>query len=181
MLDAVSAFAERVRSGEWRGVTGKKVTHVVNIGIGGSDLGPVMIYEALKPYADAGIEALFVSNIDPTDIAQMTADLDPETTLFIVASKTFTTLETLTNARLARDWLWTELEAIEAIDGTDVIADRRRRAPLRRGLDRARQGRGVRHRSRERVRVLGLGRRALLRRLGDRTVAGDRARPRRLP
>jgi len=118
VLDEVSAFAERVRSGEWRGVTGKKVTHVVNIGIGGSDLGPVMIYEALKPYADAGIEALFVSNIDPTDIAQTTSDLDPETTLFIVASKTFTTLETLTNARLARDWLWTELEAIEAIDGT---------------------------------------------------------------
>ena len=118
VLDAISAFAERVRSGEWRGVTGKKVTHVVNIGIGGSDLGPVMIYEALKPYADAGIEALFVSNIDPTDIAQTTADLDPETTLFIVASKTFTTLETLTNARLARDWLWAELEASEAIDGT---------------------------------------------------------------
>jgi len=118
VLDAISAFAERVRSGEWRGVTGKKVTHVVNIGIGGSDLGPVMIYEALKPYADAGIEALFVSNIDPTDIAQTTADLDPETTLFIVASKTFTTLETLTNARLARDWLWAELEASDAIDGT---------------------------------------------------------------
>ncbi len=119
VLAAMSAFAERVRSGEWRGVTGKKVTHVVNIGIGGSDLGPVMIYEALKPYADAGIEALFVSNIDPTDIAQTTVDLDPETTLFIVASKTFTTLETLTNARLARDWLWAELEAIDAIDGTE--------------------------------------------------------------
>ncbi len=119
VLDAVSAFADRVRSGEWRGVTGKKVTHVVNIGIGGSDLGPVMIYEGLKPYADAGIRALFVSNIDPTDLAQKTADLDPETTLFIVASKTFTTLETLTNARLARDWLWAGLEASGAIDGSD--------------------------------------------------------------
>src|SRR6187402_803652 len=119
VLDAVSAFADRVRSGEWRGVTGKKVTYVVNIGIGGSDLGPVMIYEALKPYADAGIRALFVSNIDPTDLAQKTADLDPETTLFIVASKTFTTLETLTNARLARDWLWAGLEASGAIDGSD--------------------------------------------------------------
>ncbi|MBS1674772.1 MAG: glucose-6-phosphate isomerase, partial [Actinobacteria bacterium] len=96
VLDALSAFATRVRSGEWLGITGKKVTHVVNIGIGGSDLGPVMVYEALKPYADAGIRARFVSNIDPTDIAQKTADLDPETTLFIVASKTFTTLETLT-------------------------------------------------------------------------------------
>ena len=127
VLDAVSAFAERVRSGRWRGVTGKEVTHVVNIGIGGSDLGPVMIYEALKPYADAGIHAVFVSNIDPTDLAQTTEGLDPETTLFIVASKTFTTLETLTNARLARDWLWSGLSASGAIDGseeskTDAVA-----------------------------------------------------------
>ncbi|WP_091226065.1 glucose-6-phosphate isomerase [Microbacterium sp. 3J1] len=127
VLAALSAFAERVRGGDWLGVTGKKVTHVVNIGIGGSDLGPVMVYEALKPYADAGIEARFVSNIDPTDIAQKTADLDPETTLFIVASKTFTTLETLTNARLARDWLWEGLTASDAISGdedsrTDAVA-----------------------------------------------------------
>ncbi|KAA9111172.1 glucose-6-phosphate isomerase [Microbacterium rhizomatis] len=120
VLDALSAFADRVRSGDWLGVTGKKVTHVVNIGIGGSDLGPVMVYEALKPYADAGIQARFVSNIDPTDIAEKTADLDPETTLFIVASKTFTTLETLTNARLARDWLWAGLASAGAIDGTDA-------------------------------------------------------------
>ncbi len=77
VLDALSAFAERVRSGEWRGVTGKTVTHVVNIGIGGSDLGPVMVYEALRPFADAGIQARFISNIDPTDAAQKTADLDP--------------------------------------------------------------------------------------------------------
>ncbi|ALX67378.1 glucose-6-phosphate isomerase [Microbacterium sp. XT11] len=127
VLDRLSAFADRVRSGDWLGVTGKKVTHVVNIGIGGSDLGPVMVYEALKPYADAGIHARFVSNIDPTDLAQKTADLDPETTLFIVASKTFTTLETLTNARLARDWLWAGLEAAGAISGdeasrTDAVA-----------------------------------------------------------
>ncbi|QKJ21029.1 glucose-6-phosphate isomerase [Microbacterium hominis] len=127
VLAKVGAFAERVRSGAWKGVTGKKVTHVVNIGIGGSDLGPVMIYEALKPYADAGIEARFVSNIDPTDLAQKTADLDPETTLFIVASKTFTTLETLTNARLARDWLWAGLVEADIIDGgeasrTDAVA-----------------------------------------------------------
>ncbi len=120
VLEAMSAFAERVRSGEWRGVTGKKVTHVVNIGIGGSDLGPVMIYEALQPYADAGIEARFVSNIDPFDLAHKTRDLDPETTLFIVASKTFTTLETLTNARLARDWLWAGLERAGAIDGSEA-------------------------------------------------------------
>ncbi|MEN2741151.1 glucose-6-phosphate isomerase [Microbacterium sp. X-17] len=120
VLDRMSAFADRVRSGEWRGVTGKRVTHVVNIGIGGSDLGPVMVYEALKPYADAGIEARFVSNIDPTDVAQKTADLDPETTLFIVASKTFTTLETLTNARLGREWLWARLTDAGAIDGSDA-------------------------------------------------------------
>ncbi|MEJ1154414.1 glucose-6-phosphate isomerase [Microbacterium marmarense] len=127
VLARIDAFAARVRSGEWKGVTGKKVTHVVNIGIGGSDLGPVMIYEALKPYADAGIEARFVSNIDPTDIAQATADLDPETTLFIVASKTFTTLETLTNARLARQWLWTKLAEAGVIGDdeasrTDAVA-----------------------------------------------------------
>jgi glucose-6-phosphate isomerase len=126
VLDKVSAFAERVRGGDWLGVTGKRVTHVVNIGIGGSDLGPVMVYEALKPYADA-IEARFVSNIDPTDLAQKTADLDPETTLFIVASKTFTTLETLTNARLARDWLWAKLAEAGAIGDdeasrTDAVA-----------------------------------------------------------
>jgi len=127
VLTAMSAFAERVRSGEWTGITGKTVTHVVNIGIGGSDLGPVMISEALEPYADAGIQARFVSNIDPFDLAHKTADLDPETTLFIVASKTFTTLETLTNARLARDWLWAGLEAAGAIDDseeqrTDAVA-----------------------------------------------------------
>jgi len=124
VLDALSTFATRVRSGEWLGITGKRVTHVVNIGIGGSDLGPVMVYEALKPYADAGIEARFVSNIDPTDLAQKTADLDPETTLFIVASKTFTTLETLTNARLARDWLWAGLQTSGAIsDDEDARTD----------------------------------------------------------
>ncbi|MDN3312085.1 glucose-6-phosphate isomerase [Microbacterium oryzae] len=127
VLEKVSAFADRVRSGEWRGVTGKRVTHVVNIGIGGSDLGPVMVYEALEPYADAGIQARFISNIDPTDLAQKVADLDAETTLFIVASKTFTTLETLTNARLARDWLWAQLEEKGAISSdeaahTDAVA-----------------------------------------------------------
>ena len=124
VLDKMTAFADRVRSGEWAGATGKRVTHVVNIGIGGSDLGPVMVYDALEPYADAGIEARFVSNIDPTDIAQTTADLDPETTLFIVASKTFTTLETLTNARLARDWLQSGLVASGAIaDDDDAKTD----------------------------------------------------------
>ncbi len=127
VLAEVSAFAERVRAGDWKGVTGKRVETIVNIGIGGSDLGPVMVYEALKPYANAGITARFVSNIDPTDIAQKTQGLDPETTLFIVASKTFTTLETLTNARLARDWMWAALTEAGAISGdeaskTDAVA-----------------------------------------------------------
>ncbi|WP_372360535.1 glucose-6-phosphate isomerase [Agilicoccus flavus] len=108
-LEKVYAFAEKVRSGEWTGRSGQRIETVVNIGIGGSDLGPVMVYEALRPYAQEGLTARFVSNIDPTDIAETTADLDPETTLFIVASKTFTTLETLTNARLAKAWLLREL------------------------------------------------------------------------
>ncbi|PZG15747.1 glucose-6-phosphate isomerase [Nonomuraea aridisoli] len=105
VLDKMSAFADRVRSKEWRGATGKPIETVVNIGIGGSDLGPAMAYEALRDYADAGITARFVSNIDPADITGNLAGLDPETTLFVVSSKTFTTLETLTNARVARRWL----------------------------------------------------------------------------
>ncbi|MDE5641421.1 MAG: glucose-6-phosphate isomerase, partial [Bifidobacterium castoris] len=117
-LERMYAFAEKVRSGEWKGVTGKEIDTVVNIGIGGSDLGPVMAYEALKPFADAGIKARYVSNIDPNDIAEKTRDLDPETTLFVVVSKTFGTLETLTNAREARAWLLEELQASGAIDGT---------------------------------------------------------------
>ena len=104
VLERIYAFARRVRSGEWTGVTGKRIKTVVNIGIGGSDLGPVMVYEALRPYVQDGLSARFISNIDPTDCAEKVADLDPETTLFIIASKTFTTLETLTNARMARDW-----------------------------------------------------------------------------
>ncbi len=118
-LAKVYAFAERVRSGQWRGVTGERVRTVVNIGIGGSDLGPVMAYEALLPYRTPELEVRFVSNIDPTDLAETTAGLDPRTTLFIVASKTFGTLETLTNARLARDWLWSGLLGLGAIADDD--------------------------------------------------------------
>ncbi|WP_172120022.1 glucose-6-phosphate isomerase [Actinomyces faecalis] len=110
-LEKVYAFARRVRSGEWTGVTGKRIETVVNIGIGGSDLGPVMVYEALRPYVQDGLSARFISNIDPNDCAEKVKDLDPETTLFIIASKTFTTLETLTNARMARDWFLGALEA----------------------------------------------------------------------
>lgn len=115
VLDRMSAFADRVRSKEWKGATGQPITTVVNIGIGGSDLGPAMAYEALRDYVDAGIGARFVSNIDPADIVGNLRDLDPATTLFVVASKTFTTLETLTNARVARRWL------VEAL-GEDAVS-----------------------------------------------------------
>jgi len=105
VLDRMGAFSDRVRSGEWTGATGQRIRTVVNIGIGGSDLGPVMAYEALKAYSDRGIECRFISNIDPTDLYEVTHDLDPATTLFVVVSKTFGTQETLTNATEARNWL----------------------------------------------------------------------------
>ena len=120
VLDRMYAFAEKVRSGAWKGVTGKRIEHVVSIGIGGSDLGPVMVYEALKPYADAGIDCTYISNIDPNDQAEKLRGMDPETTLVIIVSKTFTTLETLTNAREAKRWLLATLKAQGAIDGSDA-------------------------------------------------------------
>jgi glucose-6-phosphate isomerase len=109
VLRKMAEFSERVRSGAWRGFTGKRITNVVNIGIGGSDLGPAMSYEALKDFSDRSLTVQFVSNVDGTDIWEATHDLDPTETLFVVSSKTFTTVETLTNARTARDWL---LEAV---------------------------------------------------------------------
>jgi glucose-6-phosphate isomerase len=105
VLDRMAAFADRVRSGAWKGHTGKPIRNVINIGIGGSDLGPVMAYEALRHYSDRARTFRFVSNVDGTDFAEATGDLDPAESLFIVSSKTFTTLETMTNARSARDWL----------------------------------------------------------------------------
>ncbi|MBK9709973.1 MAG: glucose-6-phosphate isomerase [Kouleothrix sp.] len=105
VLDKMAAFAARVRSGAWQGFTGKPIRSVVNIGIGGSDLGPVMAYEALRHYSERGLTFRFVSNVDGTDFAEATRDLDPAETLVIVSSKTFTTLETMTNARTARGWL----------------------------------------------------------------------------
>jgi glucose-6-phosphate isomerase len=102
VLDRMAAFAERVRSGEWRGHTGKRIRNVVNIGIGGSDLGPVMAYEALRHYSARALTFRFVSNVDGTDFVEATRDLDPAETLFVVSSKTFTTLETLTNAHDGR-------------------------------------------------------------------------------
>ena len=104
VLDKMAAFAERVRSGAWKGHTGKRIRNVINIGIGGSDLGPVMAYEALKYYSQRDITFRFVSNVDGTDFAEAVRDLNAEETLFLVASKTFTTLETMTNAHSARDW-----------------------------------------------------------------------------
>jgi glucose-6-phosphate isomerase len=111
VLDRMGDFTDRLRSGEWTGATGERIKTVVNIGIGGSDLGPVMVYNALRHYADAGISARFVSNVDPADLVAKLDGLEPATTLFIVASKTFSTLETLTNATAARRWL------------TDVLGD----------------------------------------------------------
>src|SRR5271170_3624073 len=104
VLDRMADFANRVRSGEWKGHTGKRIRNVINVGIGGSDLGPVMAYEALKYYADRTMTFRFVSNVDATDFAEAVVDLDPAETLFIISSKTFTTLETMTNAQTARDW-----------------------------------------------------------------------------
>ena len=138
VLDRMYAFAERVRSGEWKGVSGKRIEHVLSIGIGGSDLGPVMVYEALKPYADAGIDCTYVSNIDPNDMAEKVRGLDPETTLVIVVSKTFTTLETLTNAREAKTWMLESLRAVGAVDGTpeqDAEAIRRHFVAVSTALD----------------------------------------------
>ncbi len=117
VLDRMYDFAERVRSGTWRGVTGRGIKNVVSIGIGGSDLGPVMVYEALRPFLD-GPACRFVSNIDPNDMAEKLRGLDPETTLVIVVSKTFTTLETITNAREARTWLLDTLVDQGAINNT---------------------------------------------------------------
>jgi len=105
VLDRMSEFADRVRSGAWKGHTGKPIRNVVNIGIGGSDLGPVMAYEALRHYSQRSLNFRFVSNVDGTDVAEATQDLDPQETLFIVSSKTFTTLETMSNAETARAWL----------------------------------------------------------------------------
>ena len=115
VLAQMADFATRVRGGDWRGHTGKRITDIVNIGIGGSDLGPAMVCEALAPFAQAGLTAHFVSNVDGADIAGVLARVDPETTLFIVASKTFTTQETLTNAHTARRWLLSRLDDEAAI------------------------------------------------------------------
>src|SRR5436189_811071 len=121
VLDKMADFSNRVRSGEWKGHTGKRIRNVINIGIGGSDLGPVMAYEALRRYSRRDMTFRFVSNVDGTDFAEATRDLDPAQTLFVVSSKTFTTLETMTNAHTARDWLLAGL-GDEAAVGKHFVA-----------------------------------------------------------
>ncbi len=115
VLDRMADFSNRVRSGAWTGHTGQRIRNVVNIGIGGSDLGPAMAYDALRPYGDRDLTVRFVSNVDPADFSEATVDLDPAETLFVVASKTFTTLETLTNAKVARQWALATLKNEQAV------------------------------------------------------------------
>ena len=122
VLDRMADFADRLRSGDWKGHTGKRIRNVVNIGIGGSDLGPVMAYEALKHYSERSMTFRFVSNVDGTDFAEAARDLDPAETLFIVSSKTFTTLETMTNAHTARDWSLAGLKGDEAAIAKHFVA-----------------------------------------------------------
>ena len=122
VLDKMAAFADRVRGGAWTGHTGKRIRNVINIGIGGSDLGPVMAYEALRHYSERTMTFRFVSNVDGTDFAEAVHDLDPAETLFIVSSKTFTTLETMTNAHTARDWLLAGLKGEQAATAQHFVA-----------------------------------------------------------
>ena len=171
VLDKMADFANRVRSGAWKGHTGKRIRNVINIGIGGSDLGPVMAYEALRHYSDRAMTFRFVSNVDGTDFAEAVRDLDPAETLFIVSSKTFTTLETMTNARTARDWLLAGMSGDE----------QRHRQAFRRRLDQRPGGGEVRHRHRQHVRLLGLGRRPLFHGFGHRPLDHAGHRPGQFP
>ncbi len=164
------AFADRVRSGAWTGHTGKPIRNVVNIGIGGSDLGPVMAYEALRHYAARDMTFRFVSNVDSTDFVEATRDLAAEETLFIVSSKTFTTLETMTNAHSARDWALAALGDEAAVAKHFVAVSTNADEVAEFGIDTG-----------QHVRLLGLGRRPLLDGLGDRALDDARDRPGALP
>ena len=170
VLDRMSAFADRVRSGEWTGHTGRPIRNVVNIGIGGSDLGPVMAYEALRHYTRRDLTFRFVSNVDGTDFAEATRDLDPAETLFIVSSKTFTTLETMRNATTAREWTLAALGDEAAIARHFVAVSTNAEAVAAFGID-----------TDEHVRLLGLGRRPLLDGLRHRPLDDDRRRARPVP
>src|SRR5215813_3187151 len=122
ILDRMADFAHRVRSGAWKGHTGKRIRNVINIGIGGSDLGPVMAYEALKHYSERTMTFHFVSNVDGADFVEVVRDLDPAETLFIISSKTFTTLETMTNAHTAREWLLAGLKGEDSAIAKHFVA-----------------------------------------------------------
>jgi len=137
VLDRMTDFCQRVRSGSWTGHTGRRIRNVVNVGIGGSDLGPAMAYDALRPYADRALTVRFVSNVDPADFSEATVDLDPTETLFVVASKTFTTLETLTNARVARDWALGALKNEQAVAKHFVAVSTNAAEVARFGIDTA--------------------------------------------
>ncbi|HVX62240.1 MAG TPA: glucose-6-phosphate isomerase [Pirellulales bacterium] len=137
VLDKMAAFANRIRSGEWKGYTGKRIRNIVNIGIGGSDLGPVMAYEALRHYSDRGLTMRFVSNVDGTDFVEATRDFEPDETLFIVSSKTFTTLETLTNAHSARDWCLRSLKDEKAVARHFVAVSTNAKEVAKFGIDTA--------------------------------------------
>jgi glucose-6-phosphate isomerase len=135
VLDKMAGFANQVRDGEWKGYTGKRIRNIVNIGIGGSDLGPVMAYEALKHYSDRSLNFRFVSNVDGTDFVEATIDLDPEESLFIVSSKTFTTLETMTNANTAREWVIQKLGSPDAVARHFVAVSTNTEEVARFGID----------------------------------------------
>ena len=135
VLDQMANFSTRVRGGEWKGYSGKRIRNIINIGIGGSDLGPVMAYEALKYYSDRNLTVRFVSNIDGTDLAEATRDLDPAETLFVVCSKTFTTIETLTNAQSARDWCLNALHDQQAVARHFVAVSTNRNEVQKFGID----------------------------------------------
>ncbi len=167
VLDKMAAFSNSVRSGEWKGYTGKPIRNVINIGIGGSDLGPVMAYEALRHYSQRDLTFRFVSNVDGTDIAEATRDLDAEETLFIISSKTFTTLETMTNAHTARVWALETLKHSAAIAKHFVAVSTNEEEVEKFG-----------HRYSQYVRVLGLGWRTVLDGLGDWALNHDRNRAR---
>jgi len=137
ILDRMADFSNRVRQGDWKGQTGKRIRNVINIGIGGSDLGPVMAYEALKHYSDRTMTFRFVSNVDGTDFAEAVRDLDPAETLFIVSSKTFTTLETMTNARTARAWMLAGLKAEAAVAKHFIAVSTNAREVTQFGIDTA--------------------------------------------
>src|SRR5205823_9612186 len=135
VLDRMTDFSNAVRGGTWTGFTGKRIRSVINIGIGGSDLGPVMAYEALRHYSRRDMIFRFVSNVDGTDSAEATHDLDPAETLFIVSSKTFTTLETMTNARTARDWCVRGLGSESAVEKHFVAVSTNTQEVQRFGID----------------------------------------------